>query len=120
MEAFKLRRENDYLPEQEYLTRRILDIEKSLGKVAARLGAPTPITQPLDALDRAREIAGDLAKEVRVRSLEEAVRHRLGWLARAEVRAGQVGGEPKAELESIDLDRRLLQELEAGWKSRRN
>lgn len=120
METYPLRREDDYLPEQNYLTGRVLEIEKALGKVAAGLGEPTPITQPLDALDRARELAGDLAKEVRVRSLADAVRHRLDWLARAEARAGQAGGEPKTDLNRIALDRRLLQELEAGWKSRRN
>jgi hypothetical protein len=117
---YKLRPEAEYLPEQRYLARRLSEIEQGLGRVAARLGEPTPITQPLDALDRARELAADLVKQVQVRPLEEAVAAQLAWLARAEARQQVQDGEPKAAFNRIALDQRILGDLLAGWQATKN
>jgi len=118
-EEYLLRRPDRYLSEQAYLQQRFLEVEKNLGRVAARLGQPTPITSPLDALDRAREITSDLSREVTVRALDEAIEARLEWLDRAEARQGAQDGEPKNDLNRIALDRVLLLELKSGWSSDR-
>lgn len=117
---FTLRREAEYLPEQKYLTKRTLEIEAGLGRVAARLGEPTPISQPLDALDRARELANDMFKQVQLRPLDEAVKAQLEWLDRAEAHLNAASGEPKPDMNRIALDRRLLSELLQGWHATRN
>ncbi len=114
-ETYNLRRPERYLPEQAYLTDRVLRIEQGMGRVAARLGQPTPITSSLDALDRARELASHLNREVTVRPLSEAIQARLEWLDRAEARQAQADGEPKNDLKMLVLDRVLLDELLAGW-----
>lgn len=117
---YALRPEAEFLAEQKYLNGRMEDIEKNLGKVAARLGTPTPITQPLDALDRARELVGDMFRQVRVRSLEDAIRTQLAWLDAAERRLAARDGEPKVKFNRIELDRRLLGDILAGWKAWQN
>ena len=114
------RPEADVLPEQRYLTERMAQIEKGMGKVAARLGTPTPIEQSLDALDRARELVADMLKQIRLRPIEEAVRAQLDWLDRAEARLGVADGEPKIGHNRIALDRRLLTDVLEGWRARRN
>jgi hypothetical protein len=116
---YALRSHTDYLPEQRYLADRMQQVERGLGRVAARLGEPTPITEPLDALDRARELVADMAKQVTVRPLEEAIAAQLAWLDRAEARLGQADGEPKHDLNRITLDRALLQSLREGWQALR-
>ena len=119
-EEYRLRRPDRYLPEQAYLQENFLRVEKNLGRVAARLGQPTPITSPLDALDRARELTSDLGREVTVRGLEEAIGARLSWLDRAEAHQAEDDPEPRNDLNRIALDRVLLRELLAGWTSGRN
>lgn len=116
---YALRPFNDYLPEQAYLSDRMQQVERGLGRVAARLGEPTPITEPLDALDRARELVADMAKQVTVRPLEAAIQAQLAWLERAEARLGQADGEPKHDLNRIALDRVLLEDLREGWRALR-
>jgi hypothetical protein len=121
IKEYSLRAEADFLPEQKYLRERVLQIEKSLGKVAAKL-PPGTLSQPMDALDRARELAGDMAKQVRVRPLAEAVGAQKAWLerARTNMAAAPGQGEPPLHFNRIDLDLRLLDELLAGWNSKRN
>lgn len=119
MKEYPLRSYTEYLPEQDYLNRRMQEVESGMGRVAARLGEPTPITEPLDALDRARELVADLFKQVTVRPLEEAIDVQLQWLDRAEARAGQADGEPKNKLTRIPLDRALLETLREGWRKAR-
>jgi len=114
--ANTLRPYNDYQAEQKYLTGRLQEVERGLGRVAARLGEPTPISEPLDALDRARELVADMVKQVTVRPLEEAIQRQLEWLGRAEERLGQANGEPKHDLNRIALDRVLLQSIRDGWR----
>lgn len=116
---YALRPFNDYAAEQSYLTDRMQQVERGLGRVAARLGEPTPITEPLDALDRARELVADLYKQVTVRSLEAAVQAQLDWLDRADARLGLADGEPKHDLNRIALDRALLEDLREGWRALR-
>lgn len=115
MKEYPLRAHTEYLPEQEYLTGRMADVEKGMGKIAARLGEPTPITEPLDVLDRARELVADMFKQVTVRPLEEAVDLQLQWLDRAEARLGAEDGEPKNDLTRIPIDRVLLETIREGW-----
>jgi len=110
----------EVLPEQLYLTARLGEIDRGLGRLAARLGAPTPITQPMDALDRARELVADMQKQVAVRPLEASIAAQVAWLDAAEARLGADDGEPKLDLDRIALDRVLLGELLEGWRSRRN
>jgi len=117
---YALRPTAEFLAEQKHLEQRMAQIEKNMGKVAARAPGAAPIAQPMDALDRARELVTDLAKQVRVRPLEEAVQRQLAWLDAAEARLGKQDGEPKVEYNRIDLDRRLLAEILQGWKARRN
>jgi len=116
---YALRPFNDYAAEQKYLTDRMQQVERGLGRVAARLGEPTPITEPLDALDRARELVADLYKQVAVRPLETAVQAQLDWLDRADARLGLADGEPKHDLNRIALDRALLEDLREGWRALR-
>jgi len=117
---YHLRPETESLPEQIYLRERVIQIEKNLGKVAARLGEPVTLSQPLDALDRARELTNDMMKQVRVRPLEEAVSSQKAWLDRAQVHLDASNGEPKMNMNKIDLDQRLLDEILAGWQATRN
>jgi hypothetical protein len=120
-ETFAIRAEKDYAAEQKFLTDFIRYIEKGMGKVAARTLDPAlPIPQRLDALDRGRELAGDMYKQVRVRPLEEAIAAQQAWLDRAEARLGTQDGEPKVGYNRIALDRRLLQDLLARWRATRN
>jgi hypothetical protein len=119
-EAYGLREAADYAAEQKFLNQRILDIEKGMGRVAARVGDTMPIPQNLDALDRARELTGDMFRQVRVRPLEAAIQAQLDWLDRAEERQGRSDGEPKVDYNRIALDRRLLGDLLAEWRAHRN
>ena len=119
-ENYELRRPAAYLPEQEFLKARMAQVEEGMGRIAARLGQPTPITSPLDVMDRARELVSDLSREVTVRPLDDAIVARLDWLDRAEGRLGSSSGEPDLALTRIPVDRVLLRELLAGWQARRN
>lgn len=119
MKEYPLRPYTEYLPEQQYLTGRMNEVEKGMGKIAARLGEPTPITESLDVLDRARELVADLYKQVTVRPLVEAVETQLRWLDRAEARLGQADGEPKNDLTRIPIDRVLLETIRQGWRTTR-
>jgi hypothetical protein len=114
------RPEKEYAAEQKFLNQRILDIETGMGKVVAREATTMPIPQRLDALDRARELTGDMYKQVRVRPLEEAVAAQLAWLADAEARLDKADGEPKVAYNRIALDRRLLTDLVEQWRAQRN
>jgi hypothetical protein len=115
-----LRPEADLRPEQSFLQRRIEAIESAMGEVAAVSGGATPLSQPLDALDRSRELASDLLRQVRVRPLPQAVDAQLAWLDRAEARLAKADGEPKVGFNRIALDRRLLQDVKTAWQSERN
>ena len=117
---YHLRPEAESLPEQKYLRALVIQIEKNLGKVAARLGEPVTLSQPLDALDRARELTNDMMKQVRVRPLEEAVASQKAWLDRAQANLDASNGEPKNDMNKIELDQRLLDEILAGWQVSRN
>jgi hypothetical protein len=105
--------------ERQFLQRRLDEVERALGRAAADLGTPTPITQGLDALDRARELVSDMSRQVQVRPLEEAIASHLAWLDRAEAQGSPGNGEPKVAFNRIALDRRLLADLLAGWQSAR-
>ena len=118
--TYALRPAADYAAEQRFLTRRIQEIEKGMGKVAARTPEGGPIPQPMDALDRARELTADMFKQVRVRPLDEALQAQLDWLERAEANLAEANGEPKVALNRIALDRRLLTDLQALWRAQRN
>lgn len=117
--AYTPRPTAESLAERKFLARRLAEVERGLGRVAAVLGTPTPITQPLDVLDRARELTGDLVKQVQVIPLEEAITAHLAWLERAEARLAEDDGEPKVALDRIDLDRRLLGDLLVAWQAAR-
>lgn len=119
-QTYTLRPSAEYAAEQQFLNKRILEIEKGMGRVAARNEAQQPIPQQLDALDRARELTGDLFKQVRVRPLNEAIEAQLAWLDQAEAKLGQADGEPKLGMRSIALDRRLLQDIQALWRAQGN
>ena len=106
----------EFLPEQKYLRGLIEDIEKGLGKVAGRVAGAVPISQPLDALDRARELAGDMYKQVRVRPLEEALDAQVDWLGRAKANQDD-STEPRVHFNRIDLDLRLIEEIRRGWQT---
>jgi len=116
---FPLRPHSDYQTEQAYLTERMHEIERDMGRVAARLGEPTPITEGLDTLDRARELVGHLFRQVTVTPLDEALDRRLEWLRRTEKRQGRDDGEPKLAFNRIPLDIALLESLRDGWRKRR-
>ncbi len=118
--TYPRRPDAEFLAEQKYLDERLRQIEKNLGKVAARQGGAATINQPLDALDRARELVGALARQVRVRRLEEAIRTQVAWLDAAEARLAKSDGEPKVDFNRIELDRRLLDDILGGWTARRN
>lgn len=118
MNSYTLRAQEDIVPEQVFLQRRVIEIEKAMGRVAAH-GA-VPIAQPLDVLDRAREITNDMYRQVRVRPLSEAISGQLEWLDRAEERLQQDDGEPKVDFNRVVLDRRLLHDLERAWAAERN
>jgi len=118
--AYTLRPDADYLAEQAYLRKRVEQIEKGMGKLAGRAREPQVITQQMDALDRARELTGSLAKQVRVRPLAEAVRAQKEWLERARAHQGDLKGEPRMAFNRIELDLRLLDEILAGWQAPRN
>lgn len=107
----------DTLAERQYLQGRLGEIEAGMGEVAARLGAPTPITQEMDALDRARELTNDMLKQIRVRSLDDAIAAQLDWLDRVEERQARDDGEPTASFDKIALDRKLLVDLREGWRA---
>jgi len=119
-QAYGMRPDTEFLVEQQYLQQRITDIERSMGRVAARHAEPVGISQPMDALDRARELVGDMLRQVRVRSLEDAIRAQLAWLDAAEQRLERRDGEPKIAFNRIELDRRLLGDILTGWRARRN
>lgn len=110
----------DSTRERRFLERRLVEVERDMGRLAARLGAPTPITQELDVFDRARELVNDMLKQVHVRPLDEAIAAQLDWLGRVEERHGEDGGEPKTDLNRIALDRRLLEDLHRGWRAEAN
>jgi hypothetical protein len=105
--------------EQRFLADRILHIEAGTGRVAAQLGAPAPSAERLQALHRARELTAEMHRQVRVRSLEDAIVARLSWLDRVEARQAASDYDPATELNMVALDRRLLQDMLAGWRSGR-
>lgn len=117
---YSMRPDADFLPEQVYLRKRVEQIEKGMGKLAGRAREPQVITQQMDALDRARELANALQKQVRVRPLAEAVRAQQAWLERARAHQADPKGEPRMDFNRIELDLRLLEELLAGWQAPRN
>ncbi|MFQ5459441.1 MAG: hypothetical protein ACE5EL_01475 [Anaerolineae bacterium] len=118
MEATQDRRaDSEIAAEQSFLQRRVLEIEAAMGAVAARAGTPTGISQPLDALDRARELTNDMYRQVRVRTLADAVAAQLAWLDRIDSLAAQEGGEPKLAMSRTPLDRRLLTDLLLAWRA---
>ncbi|MCB0216672.1 MAG: hypothetical protein KDH92_08565 [Chloroflexi bacterium] len=118
---YPLRADAEYLAEQAYLRGRVQQIEKSLGKVAAKL-APGELSQPMDALDRARELSNQLEKQVRVQSLESAIASHKAWLDRARANQARAAssGEPVLDLNRIELDHRILDEILTGWHAKRN
>ncbi len=114
--AYEPRSASQIAAEERYLRHRLEQIEKGLGTVAARLAAPAPAGPSLLALDRARQLAGELLAQIRVRTLEEAITARLEWLDRAAARRKE-SAEPLPRLDLTDLDRRLLTDLLAAWRS---
>jgi len=114
---YTLRDPSDYVHEQKYLTARMLEIETGLGRVAAETGTPTPITERLDALDRARELVADMYKQVQIRPLEAAVAAQMTWLDGVDARQARTDGEPKNVMRSIEIDRVLLSDIVAGWRA---
>lgn len=114
---YAFRSREDYEAEQRYLTERMMQVEKGMGRVAAKLGEPTPITSQLDTLDRSRELVADMYKQVTVRSLEDAIAAQLDWLDRAEARQAAEGGEPKTDMNRIPVDRAILEEIRDGWRA---
>jgi hypothetical protein len=119
VKEYAVRPTTESAAERRYLERRLAEVERDMGRLAAAQALPTPNTQPLEALGRGRELIHDLLKEVQVRSLDEAVSAHLAWLDRAETRAGVANGEPKVALDRIPLDRRVLQDLQKGWQASR-
>lgn len=117
---YPVRPDADFLPEQAYLRKRVEQIEKGMGRLAGRAREPQIITQPMDALDRARELANALQKQVRVRPLADCVRSQKAWLERARDHQADTKGEPRMAFNRIELDLRLLDELLAGWQAGRN
>ena len=101
---------------QHYLKNRLDQVDKGLGKLAARLPAPAPLTPEQMSVTRAREIIGDLSREVRVRSLEAAIEGRLNWLARSIERTARADGEPKPLMTVPELDIAILKDLLSGWQ----
>lgn len=117
-QAFTPRPEQETLAERAFLERRLALVEADMGRLAARSGAPTPDSPALQALGRGRALLSDLLREIRVRTLQDALAARLTWLERAQARrVDDHDPEPKPALELIALDRRLLQDLETAWRS---
>lgn len=116
---FSTRSGADSAAERDYLEKRLKDIEAGMGRVSAESRTPGPITQRMDALDRARELTNDMLKQIYVRSLDEALDAQLDWLGRVEARQHEESGEPKTSFDKIALDRRLLTELRDGWHAER-
>ncbi len=114
---YALRDPSDYVHEQKYLTARMHEIEAGLGRVAAETGTPTPITERLDTLDRARELVADMFKQVQVRPLETAIDAQLRWLDGAAARQARTDGEPTNVMTRIEVDRALLHDILAGWRA---
>lgn len=114
---YALRDPSDYVHEQKYLTARMLEIEAGLGRVAAETGTPTPITERLDTLDRARELVSDMYKQVQIRSLEAAVAAQMTWLDGVDARQTRTDGEPKNVMTRVEVDRALLNDILAGWRA---
>ncbi len=121
IKEYPLRPDAEILAEQAYLGRRVEQIEKSMGRVAAKL-PPGELSQAMDALDRARELTNQMFKQVRVRPLGEAVAAQKDWLARAKANQDRAAGsgEPVLDFNRIELDLRLLDEILAGWKAQGN
>lgn len=114
---YTLRDPRDYVHEQKYLAGRMNEIEAGLGRVAAETGTPTPITERLDTLDRARELVADMYKQVQVRPLEDAIAAQLTWLDGAADRQARTDGEPTNVMTRIAVDRALLNDIVAGWRT---
>ncbi|MCC7020123.1 MAG: hypothetical protein IT332_10235 [Ardenticatenales bacterium] len=114
---YALRDPSDYVHEQKYLTARMHEIEAGLGRVAAETGTPTPITERLDTLDRARELVSDMYKQVQIRSLEAAVAAQMTWLDGVDARQSRTDGEPKNVMTRVVVDRALLNDILAGWRA---
>jgi hypothetical protein len=117
IDAGEVRGADEYGVERAYLNERMSEIEKGMGKVAARGESPDTIGQDLDSLDRARELVSELEKQVLVRPLDEAIDARLDWLERVETRHEETSGEPLPAMTAIPLDRAILQDLAEGWES---
>lgn len=116
---FTMRPESETTAEREFLRRRLEAVERDMGRLAARFGAPTPATPQMDVLDRARDLLSDLLRQVRVRPLDEALTARLEWLDRAQARRDREDDpEPKPVLDRIALDRRVLSDLRHSWDAR--
>lgn len=120
VQSFPMRPETEIHAEQAFLQRRLVEIERSMGVVAAVGGGATAISQPLDVLDRARELTSDTLRQVRIRSIEECVNGQISWLDRSEAKIGLADGEPKLALDRIVLDRRLLSDILKAWRAGRN
>jgi hypothetical protein len=119
LKATELRPLEDYGPEQKFLQSRMGEIERDMGKVAAKEGRAIPLTQPMDALDRARELVAELEKQVLIRPLDEAIATRLDWLDRVEARRSENGDDTMPLLNKVALDRRILGDVLSDWESRR-
>jgi hypothetical protein len=117
IKEFSARPMDERKAEQAYLRRRLGQVEKGFGKLAARLPAPSPLTPDQFAIARARELIGDLDREIRLRPLEHAIQNRLTWLERVEQRAKSDDGEPKPKYSGIPLDRAILGDLLKGWQA---
>jgi hypothetical protein len=117
VQEYTSRSEADSAAERAFLEKQLLVIEKGLGRVAAESASATPLTQRLDALDRAREITTDLLMQVHVRPLDDAIAARLDWLERVEARQADDSSMPKTKLDIVALDRRLLEDLRDLWRA---
>jgi hypothetical protein len=119
LKATELRPAQDYGPEQKFLQARMGEIERDMGKVAAKAGRAISLTQPMDALDRARELVAELEKQVLIRPLDEAIATRMQWLDRVEARRNENGDDAMPQLNKVALDRRILGDILSDWESRR-
>jgi hypothetical protein len=117
VEEYPMRPSAEYLPEQAFLRGKVEQIEKALGRVAAKL-QPGELSQAMDALDRARELANQMHKQARVRSIESAVDAQKAWLlnARANQDRAATEGEPVMHFNRIELDLRILDEILRDWR----
>ncbi len=116
--ADRIRAVDEIEPEQAFLQKRLVEIERDMGRVAADVGRAIDLTQPLDALDRARELVAELDKQVLVRPLDEAIAKRIEWLDRAEERRSGDASPALPTLDKIELDRRILRDVLTDWSSR--